>query len=287
MRIVHTIEDVRNAVAEARGQGLKIGLVPTMGALHDGHGSLIEAARAQCGYVVASVFVNPLQFGPAEDYAKYPRTLGEDAAYCEKRGADLVFAPEVREMYPSPSLTFVTVDKITEMLCGASRPGHFRGVATVVTKLFHIVLPDVAYFGQKDAQQAAVLKRMVSDLNFPLKIAIVPTFREPDGLATSSRNRYLSPDDRRAALVLHRTLRGAMSLLQDGEREAEVIRSYLRAGIEAEPRAELDYADVVDPDTMHAVTGVIGHDVLLVVAAYFAGTRLIDNMPFSFAQEVR
>lgn len=286
MRIVHTIAEARDAVTKARQQGLTIGLVPTMGALHDGHGSLIEAARAQCGFVVVSVFVNPLQFGPTEDYAKYPRTLPDDAAYCEKKGADLVFAPEVREMYPSPSLTFVEVEKITETLCGASRPGHFRGVATVVTKLFHIVLPDVAYFGQKDAQQASVLKRMVADLNFPLRIAVVPTFREADGLAMSSRNRYLTPDDRRAALVLHRTLQEAVSLLRKGERDAEVISSYLQAGIEAEPRAKLDYAAVVDPDTMHPVTGLIEHDVLLAVAAYFAGTRLIDNVLFSCAEEV-
>ena len=236
VQLVHTIKAVRDAVADARRRGLKAGLVPTMGALHDGHGSLIEAARRECGYVVVSIFVNPLQFGPTEDYDRYPRTLERDVAYCGEKGADLVFAPEVREMYPSPSLTFVSVEKITDTLCGASRPGHFRGVATVVSKLFNIVLPDVAYFGQKDAQQAAVIKRMVSDLNFPLTVAVVPTFREPDGLAMSSRNRYLSKEDRQAALVLYRSLQGAMSLLEHGERRPDVIRSYLRSTIEAEPR---------------------------------------------------
>ncbi len=228
---------------------------------------------------MVSIFVNPLQFGPTEDYDKYPRSLQRDAAYCEEKGADLVFAPEVQEMYPSPSLTSVAVEKITDTLCGASRPGHFRGVATVVTKLFNIVLPDVAYFGQKDAQQAAVIKRMVSDLNFPLSVAVVPTFREPDGLAMSSRNRYLSQQDRQAALVLYRSLQGAVSLLEQGERQPGAIRSYLRSTIEAEPRARLDYADVVDPDTMQPVADIQG-DVLLVVAAYFGEARLIDNMLF-------
>ncbi|MGI6082421.1 MAG: pantoate--beta-alanine ligase [Limnochordia bacterium] len=279
VQLVHTIDAVRDAVADARRRGLKVGLVPTMGALHEGHGSLIEAARRECGYVVVSIFVNPLQFGPTEDYDKYPRSLQRDAAYCEEKGADLVFAPEVQEMYPSPSLTSVAVEKITDTLCGASRPGHFRGVATVVTKLFNIVLPDVAYFGQKDAQQAAVIKRMVSDLNFPLSVAVVPTFREPDGLAMSSRNRYLSQQDRQAALVLYRSLQGAVSLLEQGERQPGAIRSYLRSTIEAEPRARLDYADVVDPDTMQPVADIQG-DVLLVVAAYFGEARLIDNMLF-------
>lgn len=283
MKVVHTIEAVRSAVAAARQRNLRVGLVPTMGALHAGHGSLVETARAECGFVVVSVFVNPLQFGPSEDFDEYPRTLAEDAVFCQERGADLTFAPAVSEMYPSRQLTFVTVEEVTDRLCGASRPGHFRGVATVVTKLLNIVLPDVVYFGQKDAQQAAVIKRMVRDLNVRVQIGVVPTVREPDGLAMSSRNSYLSAEDRRAALVLYQALQAAASLVTNGEKDAHVVRSYLQTSIEAEPRAKLDYAEVVNPDTMQPVKLIEGA-VLLAVAAYFGTTRLIDNLLISFQE---
>jgi pantoate--beta-alanine ligase len=266
-------------VAAARQQGRRVSLVPTMGALHAGHGHLIDAARVGTDYVVVSIFVNPIQFGPQEDFDKYPRTLEVDAEMCRQRGVDLVFAPAVQEMYPERQLTFVTVEEITSTLCGASRPGHFRGVATVVTKLFNIVQPDVAYFGQKDAQQAAVIRKMVRDLNFPLEIVVVPTARDEDGLALSSRNRYLTSEERRAAAVIPRALQGAEQLLRAGERRADRIRRYLRDTIAAEPLARIDYAEVVDADTMQPVERVTGK-VLLAVAVYIGRTRLIDNLQY-------
>lgn len=279
MKVVHTIAEVRQAVGAAHKAGRQVGLVPTMGALHAGHGKLVETARAGSDFVVVSIFVNPLQFGPSEDYARYPRTLAADAEFCRERGADLVFAPTVNEMYPQQQVTFVTVDDITNTLCGSSRPGHFRGVATVVAKLFNIVQPDVAYFGQKDGQQVAVIKRMVADLSIPVQIAVVPTVRESDGLAMSSRNAYLTPENRQAAPVLHKALQGALAMLRNGERDAQKVRRYLYDVIGAEPRARIDYAEVVDANTMQPVTQITG-SVMLAVAVYFGDTRLIDNELF-------
>lgn len=276
--LVHTIREVRAAVAAARREGKRIGFVPTMGALHEGHASLIARAAQECGFVVVSVFVNPLQFGPNEDYDKYPRTLPDDVALAAKMGAHLVFAPAVEEMYPEPQLTFVEVEKLTEGLCGASRPGHFRGVATVVTKLFNIVTPDAAYFGQKDAQQAAVIKRMVRDLCMPVEIVVCPTVREADGLAKSSRNLYLSPEERKAATVLYRALLAAEAAIRGGERDAERVRTVMQRTIAAEPLARIDYCAVVDAESLAPVS-YIKDDVLLAVAVYIGSTRLIDNLP--------
>lgn len=279
-RVVHTIADVREAVAAARREGRRIGFVPTMGALHAGHGALIEQAVAECGFVVVSIFVNPLQFGPNEDFDRYPRTLDADVAYVRSLGAHLVFAPSVEEMYPEPQLTFVDVEQLTDNLCGASRPGHFRGVATVVTKLFNIVAPDAAYFGQKDAQQAAVIQRMVTDLSMPIEIVVVPTRREPDGLAMSSRNKYLSPEERKAALVLYKALQKAVRAIEEGERDPDVVEKLLRETIEQEPLARIDYAAVVDARTLRPVSYIRGN-ILLAVAAFIGSTRLIDNWPIT------
>lgn len=277
---MHTIADVREAVAAARREGRRIGFVPTMGALHAGHGALIEQAVAECGFVVVSIFVNPLQFGPNEDFDRYPRTLDADVAYVRSLGAHLVFAPSVEEMYPEPQLTFVDVEQLTDNLCGASRPGHFRGVATVVTKLFNIVAPDAAYFGQKDAQQAAVIQRMVTDLSMPIEVVVVPTRREPDGLAMSSRNKYLSPEERKAALVLYKALQKAVRAIEEGERDPDVVEKLLRETIEQEPLARIDYAAVVDARTLRPVSYIRGN-ILLAVAAFIGSTRLIDNWPIT------
>lgn len=277
MEVVHTIREVRSAVATAKRAGRAVRLVPTMGALHAGHASLIRSAHAAGGYVVVSVFVNPLQFGPAEDFDRYPRTLEADAEVCRDSGADLVFAPAASEMYPRAQLTFVDLELVTETLCGASRPGHFRGVATVVSKLLNIVQPDAAYFGEKDAQQLAVIRRMVKDLDFPIEVHGVPTVREADGLAVSSRNRYLSVQEREAALILQRALQTARRLLLAGERDARRVREEMRAVINREPLARLDYAEVVDPEAMQPVEE-LGGSVLLAVAAFFGNTRLIDNL---------
>ncbi len=280
MEIVHTIAEVRQHVAQARQAGKTIGFVPTMGALHVGHGALVEAASKGSDYVVVSIFVNPLQFGPSEDLERYPRNLEADAQFCAERGAHLIFAPSNKEMYPREMATSVTVDALTNTLCGVSRPGHFRGVATVVTKLFNIVQPDFAYFGQKDAQQLAVIRRMVADLNIPVQVESVPTVREADGLALSSRNAYLSPAERRAAVVLYQALQAAMARLAAGERNADALRDFLRDTISREPLARIDYAEVVDAESLQPVSSV-ERDVLLAVAVFFGKTRLIDNMLFT------
>lgn len=277
MLTVDRIEAVRQEVAKARAAGKRIGLVPTMGALHEGHGALIDRSVAECDFTVVSLFVNPLQFGPAEDFDRYPRPFGDDQAFCEARGVDLLFAPPVEEMYPVPSKSFVEVSGLTEGLCGAHRPGHFRGVTTVVAKLFNIVGPDVAYFGQKDAQQAAVIQRMVLDLNFPIEIRVVPTVREADGLALSSRNRYLSPEERRAATALYRGLERALEALEAGERSAEAVRARVRGALEAEPRVREEYIEVVDAAEFVPVSYIDGR-VVVAVAAHVGTTRLIDNI---------
>ena len=281
MRLLSRVAEVREAMALERqtNPATKVGFVPTLGALHAGHMSLVRAARSQCDFVVASIFVNPLQFGPTEDFSKYPRTLEEDCRLLKEEGVDVVFTPTATEMYPAGAETTVDVGAIGDRLDGASRPGHFRGVATVVAKLFHIVAPDIAYFGQKDAAQVAVLKRMVRDLNFPLRIAVCETVREADGLAMSSRNRYLSQNERRQALVLWRALSAAKDAVARGETLAAKVRQSLVDTIAAESGARLDYAAVVNADTLLPVEHVDGGErILVAVAAWIGTTRLIDNV---------
>ncbi|MCL6636151.1 MAG: pantoate--beta-alanine ligase, partial [Peptococcaceae bacterium] len=244
MRIFHTIAGIREFVRQARAGGRTIGFVPTMGYLHEGHLELMRRARQRCDTVIVSIFVNPAQFGPNEDYARYPRDLERDARMAAEAGVDAIFNPAVEEMYPRGYCTYVNVEGITEKLCGLSRPGHFRGVATVVTKLFNIVKPDCAFFGQKDAQQVLVIKRMAADLNMDLEVVTVPTVREADGLAMSSRNVYLDPGQRRAALVLSRSLFKARDLFSAGERDAAEIRRLVVDMIKAEPLADIDYVEI-------------------------------------------
>jgi pantoate--beta-alanine ligase len=255
-----------------------------MGALHEGHASLIRAARAECGFVVVSVFVNPIQFGPNEDLARYPRTWEDDLCLCEHEGVDLVFAPEPAAVYPPGFSTYVEVEGLQDVLCGASRPGHFRGVATVVLKLFHMVGPDVAYFGQKDAQQARIIRQMVRDLDVPVELRICPIVREQDGLALSSRNKYLDPDQRRRAVVLHQALEAARRQVEAGERDARRVREAMADLITRTPGAMLDYAAVVDADTLRPVDRLQG-EVLLALAVKFGPTRLIDNLPLRLPAE--
>jgi pantoate--beta-alanine ligase len=276
MQLSKTIKEVRDAVTAARRQGKTIGFVPTMGALHAGHGSLIQKARAECGYVVVSIFVNPTQFGPTEDFNKYPRTLDADARLCESLGADCVFVPSAEEMYPQKNLTWVDVEQLTAGLCGASRPGHFQGVTTVCAKLFHIVLSDKAYFGQKDAQQVAVIRRMVADLNFPMEIVVCPIVREPDGLAMSSRNRYLSPDQRKQAACLHQALCGCKKMVEQGIISTSQLISRMNQVI---PTAgvQVEYISIVDARTLQPMASLTA-DALVALACRVGTTRLIDNM---------
>ena len=271
---------MKQIIYTAKHEGKTIGLVPTMGYLHEGHLTLMRRARQEQGLVIATLFVNPLQFGPQEDYADYPRDLERDCRLAESTGIDVLFAPSVDEMYPAGNgkiLSFVDVEQITATLCGASRPGHFRGVATVVTKLFNIAEADVAYFGQKDAQQVAVIRRMTEDLNMNVKIVAVPIVREPDGLAMSSRNKYLAPAQRQAALVLSRSLERAASLLAAGERDSALILAAVRELIDQQPLAEIDYVSLVDPLSLAAIERV-EQQALLALAVKFGKTRLIDNM---------
>lgn len=248
-----------------------------MGALHEGHLSLVRAAKAQCDVVAVSIFVNPTQFGPTEDLAKYPRHFERDRALLEKENVDLVFAPSVDEMYTKGEATWVMVEGLSDRLDGRSRPGHFRGVATVVAKLFHVIEPDVAFFGQKDAAQVAVIRRLVRDLHFPIEIAVCPIVREPDGLAMSSRNAYLNPDERQRALVLQRSLRCVEEKFRSGERTAAQLVLAARAVIAQEPQVRLDYCEIVDPGTLDPVEQITGN-TLAAVAAYVGTTRLIDNV---------
>lgn len=277
MRLVTTIAELREAVRGARQAGKRIGFVPTMGFLHEGHKALMAAARQETDFVVVSIFVNPMQFGPSEDLARYPRDLERDTALCASVPVDLLFHPPVSEVYPDGFQTKVTVGALTSGLCGASRPGHFDGVATVVTKLFGMVQPDVAFFGQKDAQQVAVIQRLVTDLNLPVEIRPVPTVREPDGLALSSRNTYLSPAEREAALVLSRTLFWADAQVKAGERDLGALRAAMIGRIEAEPLARIDYIEIVDPLTLQPVTELAG-PALAALAVRIGSTRLIDNL---------
>jgi len=277
MRIIHEIAEMRAASRAARAAGRNIGFVPTMGALHEGHLSLVRRARQSASLIVVSIFVNPLQFGPAEDYARYPRTLKADCAKLEPEGVEIVFAPAAEAMYPPGATTTVYVEGLSERLDGRSRPGHFRGVSTVVAKLFHIVEPDCAVFGQKDAAQVAVLRRMVHDLDMPVAMVIAPTVREADGLALSSRNAYLSADERRQALVLSRALREIERLAGAGESNAARLHAAALAALASEPAAKLDYLEIVDPETLEPV-GDINRGALVAVAAFVGATRLIDNI---------
>ena len=277
MLVLQTIADTRAACNALRAAGKTLGLVPTMGALHAGHLSLVQAAQAQCGAVAVSIFVNPTQFGPNEDFGAYPRTLQQDCRTLEEAGVDLVFAPGTDEMYPAGAATFVEVDGLSDRLDGASRPGHFRGVATVVTKLLHILSPDYAFFGQKDAAQVAVLRKMVRDLLFPVTLQVCPIVREADGLAMSSRNRYLGGDERRQALVLSRALLAVQRAFEAGEHNAEKLGSEGLKVIASEPDVRLDYLRIVDPDTLEDAPDV-SHGALVAVAALVGTTRLIDNL---------
>lgn len=276
MNIVKTIEEVREQVRAWRREGLTVGLVPTMGYLHEGHQSLIARSVAENDRTVVSDFVNPIQFGPTEDLATYPRDLAHDAELCEKTGADLIFNPEPEEMYAPDFCTYVDMDHLTKGLCGASRPIHFRGVCTVVSKLFHIVQPDRAYFGQKDAQQLAVIRRMVRDLNMPLEIIGCPIIREEDGLAKSSRNTYLSAEERQAALCLSRGLNKGKAAIEAGETDAAKVKAIITAEIEAEPLSRIDYVEIVDWNNLEPVASAEG-SILTAIAVYIGKTRLIDN----------
>lgn len=276
MQIVAAVEEVRKQVKAWREEGLSVGLVPTMGYLHEGHKSLIDKAVEQNDRVVVSVFVNPIQFGPTEDLATYPRDLERDAALCENAGASLIFHPEPEDMYFDDFCTYIDMEHLTKGLCGKTRPTHFRGVCTVVGKLFNIVQPDRAYFGQKDAQQLAVIRRMVRDLNFNLEIVGCPIIREEDGLAKSSRNTYLSPEERQAAVILHKGLTKGEELIRAGEKRAEVVKKAIRDIIESEPLAKIDYVEIVDFDNIQE-KAVLDGSILAAVAVYIGKTRLIDN----------
>ncbi len=281
--VVKTIPEVRRIVADAKRHGKLVGFVPTMGALHEGHLSLIKRCRDETGFVVVSIFVNPIQFGPHEDFERYPRTFEQDVALCAEHKVDLIFAPEVEMMYPAGFCTYVTLEQLGERFEGECRPGHFRGVATVVLKLFNIVMPDVAYFGQKDAQQARIVQQMVGDLDVPVEIRVCPTIREPDGLACSSRNQYLSAGQRQRALALSRALFAARDLIAAGERNPQTVRARMHEILATEPGVALDYAELVHPDTFEPVK-TLADEVLAIVAARVGPTRLIDNMPITVPQ---
>ena len=276
---VESAVHLRRVVRAARERGQRVGLVPTMGALHAGHVELIKRCRDQTDFVVVSIFVNPTQFGAGEDFGRYPRPLEHDLRQCESAGVDLVFAPSVPTVYPhGPSSTFVEVPGLSDVLEGASRPGHFRGVTTVVLKLFEFVRPDLAIFGQKDFQQQAVIRRMVEDLHVPVELVVVPTVRGPDGLALSSRNRYLNLHERHAAPVLYRALSRAIQAVAAGERRAERVRQILRETLESEPLARLDYAEVVDAETLEPLGNLSKeHPGVALLAVRLGTTRLIDN----------
>lgn len=278
--VVTTVAELRRAVADARRAGRTVGLVPTMGALHEGHASLIRTAREATGFVVVTIFVNPTQFGPHEDFHRYPRPLERDLAVSAAAGADLVFVPEVATVYPPGFRTFVEVTGLQDVLEGRSRPGHFRGVATVVLKLLNMAQPDIAFFGQKDGQQARLIGQMVQDLNVPVEVRVCPTVREPDGLALSSRNAYLDAEQRRHAPAVYAALRAGAACIEQGERDAEVVRRAMAGVIAATPGAALDYAAVADADTLQPLDRLHGR-VLLALAVRFGTTRLIDNVLIS------
>ena len=276
MQVVKTISEVREIVSSWRKEGLSVGLVPTMGFLHEGHQSLIEKSVSQNDRTVVSVFVNPIQFGPNEDLEAYPRDLEHDKALVEKAGGDLIFHPEPSEMYPGHFTSFIDTTETTELLCGAVRPIHFRGVCTVVGKLFNIVCPDRAYFGQKDAQQLATIRRFVRDLNFPIEIIPCPIIREEDGLAKSSRNTYLSPEERQAALILSKSLRLGREAIENGEDNPQRVINIIKENLSTEPLARIDYVEIVDFENIQRVEKIEG-ETLVAIAVYIGKTRLIDN----------
>lgn len=277
LKIYRAIEEMRAASRAASQAGKRLGFVPTMGALHEGHLSLVRAAGKGSDAVAVSIFVNPTQFGPNEDLAKYPRSFERDCELLQREGVDLLFAPSVEEMYPGGTVTWVTVEELSNKLDGRSRPGHFRGVTTVVSKLLHIVEPAAAFFGQKDAAQLAIIRRMVRDLNLPVEIVACPIVREPDGLAMSSRNAYLTLQQRKQALVLHRSLMQVQKLIQEGELSAARLAAAGRSEFGGEPSVRLDYFEIVNPDTLDPIQD-ISQGALIAVAAYVGSTRLIDNL---------
>jgi len=277
LEIVRRIAETRDAVTRFRRAGHTIGLVPTMGALHEGHRRLIETARAECGCVVVSIFVNPIQFNRTDDYERYPRALDADTRFCEEHGADLIFVPEISEMYPRPQRAFVEVERLTEHLCGKFRPGHLRGVTTVVAKLFNIVQPDRAYFGEKDAQQLAVIRRMAADLNMPVEIIGVPTVREANGLALSSRNQHLTPAERENAAVISCALRAAEAAVRSGARTADEVRAAALSVMARRPEFRVEYFEIVDVEELQPVNEITG-PVLVATAVWAGTTRLIDNV---------
>ncbi len=276
MEILYTKKDVRNQIKEWRKEGFSVGLVPTMGFLHEGHQSLIEKSVAENDKTVVSVFVNPIQFGPNEDFESYPRDLGRDALLCENAGAAIIFHPEAEEMYGDNFSAYVGMNNLSMELCGKSRPIHFNGVCTVVAKLLNIVAPDRAYFGQKDAQQLAIIRRMVRDLDMDVEIVGCPIIREDDGLAKSSRNTYLSADERKAALVLSRAINQGQEMIKNGERDAAVVIEAMTKTVEAEPMSRIDYIEIVDADEITKISEIKGR-ILTAMAVYIGKTRLIDN----------
>jgi len=277
MEVIKSPSEMQQRASAWRREGKVIAFVPTMGYFHEGHLSLMREGRERGDVLVVSIFVNPTQFGPGEDFDRYPRDMERDLRMAEEVGVDVIFAPTVEEMYPEGYQTYVEVEKVTKYLCGLSRPGHFRGVTTVVTKLFNIVKPHVALFGQKDYQQLITIQRMVKDLNMDVEIVGMPTVREEDGLAASSRNVYLSPEERKAALSLHRSLRRAEELFSEGVRESQRILEEVKKVLEAEPLVKIDYVHVCDPETLEDIEGPIGERALVAVAAKVGTTRLIDN----------
>ena len=281
MKIVHAIKDLQEALADLRAQGKTVGLVPTMGALHAGHASLVKRSVAENDATVVSVFVNPTQFNDKNDLAKYPRTLEADCRLLEQCGATVVFAPSVEEIYPEPDMRHFSFPPLDTVMEGAYRPGHFNGVCQIVSKLFDLVKPDRAYFGEKDFQQLAIIREMVRQLKFPLQIVGCPIVREEDGLAKSSRNSYLSAEERKAALCLSRSVFAAQDLIEGGERNADIVRTAVREIIEAEPLAQIDYIEVVDLGNMQPVDS-LGESGLVAIAVYIGKTRLIDNYLFDF-----
>lgn len=277
MKVYHTIYDIRKELALFRSAGKTIGLVPTMGYFHEGHLSLMDVARKNCEIVVVSLFVNPTQFGPNEDLAKYPRDFERDEQMAKERGVDIIFYPDKDEMYPDPFLTYVMTEKLSGMLCGKSRPIHFRGVTTIVAKLFNIIQPDVAVFGRKDAQQAIIIKKMVADLNFPVEIIVAPIIRETDGLAMSSRNTYLSSEERRQAPIIYQALQKAIEMVRRGELDAGGVERSIRQQIETAPLARIEYIEIVNEKNLEPVK-TIDPETFVAVAVRFGKTRLIDNV---------
>ena len=274
---MHTVAELRSLVAAARARGETVGLVPTMGALHEGHASLVDASAAECDLTIVTIFVNPTQFGPNEDFAAYPRTFEADRALCEREGVDLIFHPSVPDMYPEGASVGVIESSLSRTLCGAARPGHFAGVCTVVAKLFNLVLPHVAVFGEKDAQQLRIIRRMVRDLRFPVEIVAGPTAREADGLARSSRNQYLTAEQRPQAVCLRRALDEAERRFAAGERDPAALVAAMRAVVDRAPAAKIDYVEIVDDETLQPLAGPIARPALAALAVWVGQPRLIDN----------